>query len=68
IKYPTDINLLSIGRENLERMIDLLYNANKVEKKPRDYRRKARHRTLEDHHKSLLTTEMDVRQQKEKGS
>ena len=42
IKYPTDINLLSIGRENLERMIDLLYNANKVEKKPRDYRRKAR--------------------------
>ncbi|MCD6090585.1 MAG: transposase, partial [Bacteroidales bacterium] len=28
IKYPTDINLLSVGRENLERMIDLLYNAN----------------------------------------
>lgn len=42
IKFPTDINLLSIGRENLERMIDLLYNANKGEKKPRDYRRKAR--------------------------
>jgi hypothetical protein len=42
IKFPTDLNLLSIGRENLERMIDLLYDAKKDKKKPRDYRRKAR--------------------------
>jgi IS5 family transposase len=42
IKFPTDLNLLSISRENLERMIDLLYDAKKDEKKPRDYRRKAR--------------------------
>ena len=42
IKFPTDINLLSIGRENLERMIDWLYNAKLDKKKPRDYRRNAR--------------------------
>jgi len=42
IKFPADINLLSIGRENLERMIDLLYDAKHDKKKPRDCRRKAR--------------------------
>lgn len=42
IRFPTDLNLLSISRENLERMIDLLYDAKKDQKKPRDYRRKAR--------------------------
>lgn len=42
IKFPTDLNLLSISRENLERMIDILYDANQDKKKPRDYRRKAR--------------------------
>ena len=42
IKFPTDINLLSIGRENIERMIDLLYDSKLDKKKPRDYRRKAR--------------------------
>lgn len=42
IKFPTDLNLLSIGRENLERIIDLLYDSTRDKKKPRDYRRKAR--------------------------
>jgi len=42
IKFPTDINLLGIGRENLERMIDWLYDAKLDKKKPRDYRRTAR--------------------------
>ncbi len=42
IKFPTDLNLLSISRENLERIIDLLYNPKQDNKKPRDYRRKAR--------------------------
>jgi len=42
IKFPTDINLLNTGRENLERMIDLLYDSKLDKKKPRDYRRTAR--------------------------
>ena len=42
IKFPADINLLSTGRENLERMINWLYDAKLNKKKPRDYRRKAR--------------------------
>lgn len=42
IKFPTDLNLLSISREHLERMIDILYDAKRDKKKPRDYRRKAR--------------------------
>jgi len=42
IKFPPYINLLSIGRENLERMIDLLYDAKDDKKKPGDCRRKAR--------------------------
>ncbi|MCF6341716.1 MAG: IS5 family transposase [Bacteroidales bacterium] len=42
IRFPTDLNLLSISRENLERMIDLLYDAKRGKQKPRDYRRKAR--------------------------
>jgi len=42
IKYPTDLNLLSEGRENLERIIDLLYIPERDGVKPRTYRRKAR--------------------------
>lgn len=42
IKFPTDLNLLSTSRENLERMIDLMYNREIDKKKPRTYRRKAR--------------------------
>lgn len=42
IKYPTDLNLLNEGRENLERIIDLLYISGQDGVKPRTYRRKAR--------------------------
>jgi len=42
IKYPTDLNLLNEGRENLERIIDLLYVLGQDGVKPRTYRRKAR--------------------------
>lgn len=42
IKYPTDLNLLNEGRENLERIIDLLYIPERDGVKPRTYRRKAR--------------------------
>jgi len=46
IKFPTDINFLSIGRENRERMMDLLYDAQHDKKKPGDCRRKARQEYL----------------------
>ena len=42
VKYPTDLNLLNVGRENLERTIDLLYFPDRDGKKPRTYRRNAR--------------------------
>jgi hypothetical protein len=46
IKYPTDLNLLNVSRENLERIIDLLYNPETDKVKPRTYRRKARREYL----------------------
>lgn len=46
MKYPTDLNLLNISRENLERMIDLLYDKELDGEKPRTYRRKARKQYL----------------------
>jgi len=55
IKVPTDINLLSIGKENLERMIDLLYDAKLNKKKPRDYRCIARQAYL-NNRKGCTTT------------
>jgi len=42
ITYPTDLKLLNEARENLERMIDLLYIKESDGSKPRDYRRVAR--------------------------
>jgi len=42
IKFPTDIDLLNTSRENLERMIDKMYQFKKDKKKPRTYRRVAR--------------------------
>lgn len=42
ITYPTDLKLLNRARENLERLIDLLYKKQQDGKKPRDYRRVAR--------------------------
>ena len=42
ITYPTDLKLLNEARENLERLIDLLYIKESDKSKPRDYRRVAR--------------------------
>ncbi len=42
IKFPTDVDLLNTSRENLERIIDLLYIASSDGIKPRTYRRVAR--------------------------
>ena len=53
VKYPTDLNLLNQGRENLERIIDLLYFPDRDGKKPRTYRRNAR--------KEFLLTGFDLR-------
>ena len=58
IKFPTDLNLLSIGRENLERMIDLLYDNKVDKKKPRDYRRTARKAYLNISKKKRKTKEV----------
>ncbi len=44
IKYPTDVNLLNVSRENLERIIDMLYKREVDGTKPRTYRRVARKR------------------------
>ncbi len=46
IKFPTDVNLLSTSRENLERIIDILYIAGLDGVKPRTYRRVARKKYL----------------------
>jgi len=42
IKYPNDVSLLNDARENLERMIDELYDKDIDKQKPRTYRRTAR--------------------------
>jgi hypothetical protein len=46
IKFPNDVSLLNTSRENLERIIDLLYNASVDGAKPRTYRRVARKKFL----------------------
>jgi len=46
IAYPTDLDLLSAAREKSEHLIDLLYDVELHEKKPRTYRRLARKRYL----------------------
>jgi hypothetical protein len=47
ITFPTDMKLLSECRENLERMIDLLFVSSHGAVKPRTYRRKARKEFLD---------------------
>jgi transposase, IS5 family len=42
IAYPTDLNLLNDAREKLEELIDLIYNKELHEVKPRTYREVAR--------------------------
>lgn len=46
IKFPTDVNLLNTSREQLERIIDLLYIRDLDGVKPRTYRRIARKKYL----------------------
>lgn len=46
IKYPTDLDLLNTGREESERMIDILSSILHLKKKPRTYRKIARQRYL----------------------
>lgn len=47
IAYPTDLDLLNDAREKSEQLIDLLYDMDKHEKKPRTYRQKARKKYLQ---------------------
>lgn len=42
IAYPTDIDLLNDAREKSEELIDVLFAASSMQKKPRNYRKKAR--------------------------
>lgn len=42
IRYPTDVSLLNEAREFTEQIIDALYAASPLKKKPRTYREKAR--------------------------
>lgn len=42
IKFPTDVDLLNTSRENLERMIGILYDKSKDGQRPRTYPRNAR--------------------------
>ncbi len=42
IKYPTDLDLLNDSREWSEELIDVIFEASMLEKKPRTYRRVAR--------------------------
>jgi transposase, IS5 family len=44
IAYPTDLRILNEGREQTEKVIDILYKPLKKElkKKPRTYRKRAR--------------------------
>jgi transposase, IS5 family len=46
IAYPTDLGLLSAAREKSEQLIDLLYDVELHEMKPRTYRRIARKKYL----------------------
>lgn len=42
IKYPTDLDLLNDSREWSEELIDIIFEASMLDKKPRTYRRVAR--------------------------
>ena len=42
IAYPTDLDLLNDSREKSEKLMDLLFSISSMEKKPRNYREKAR--------------------------
>ena len=55
IAYPTDLNLLNDAREKSEELIDILYDVNLHEKKPRTYRKEARKYYLKTAQKKVKT-------------
>jgi IS5 family transposase len=55
ISYPTDLNLLNDAREKAEELIDVLYQPDRHENKPRTYREKARHCYLKTAQKKTKT-------------
>jgi hypothetical protein len=66
IAYPTDLDLLSDGREKAEELIDFLYSPSLHEAKPRTYRRTARQsylQTAQKKNKSRKIIRRAIRQQ-----
>ena len=68
IQYPTDLRLLNEAREHIEAIIDVLYELvrDKLPKKPRTYRRKARRdylNTAKKRHPSAKQRRQAIRQQ-----
>ena len=55
IAYPTDLNLLNDAREKSEQLIDLLYDSDLHQTKPRTYRKIARKRYLKTAQKKNKT-------------
>jgi len=53
IAYPTDLNLLNDAREKSEEIIDILYSPDFHTKKPRTYRKVARHNYLKTAQKKV---------------
>lgn len=60
IAYPTDIDLLNDAREKSEELIDVLFAESKMQKKPRNYREKARKEYLKIAQKKTKTRK-DIR-------
>jgi hypothetical protein len=60
IAYPTDIDLLNDAREKSEELMDILFEVSTLEKKPRNYREKARKEYLKVAQKKSKTRK-DIR-------
>jgi transposase, IS5 family len=60
IAFPTDIDLLNDAREKSEELIDLLFEVSSMQKKPRNYREKARKEYLKIAQKKTKTRK-DIR-------
>jgi len=60
IAYPTDIDLLNDAREKSEELMDILFEVSTLQKKPRNYREKARKEYLKVAQKKAKTRK-DIR-------
>ena len=60
ISFPTDIDLLNDSREKSEELMDILFKVSSMEKKPRNYREKARKEYLKIAQKKTKTRK-DIR-------